>query len=220
MIFILLMASRFFPPHNRNAKQGFTLLELIVSLSIVLTILLGPVALLIRGLQDSRFARNRLRAILLAQEGIELVRVIRENNKICQVKGNSSHKWDNGLNSGHKQIDAIQKDSTDCNGPLGNLTFQNPRTLGGPCESTPLRMDAQGRYTYDNAGGTIETPFWRCVEVTQDSTDEADAIMHPANPISKEDYIRVSSKVGWRERGVAREIVFSTRLYDWSNTAD
>ena|SRR3989344_1583448 len=52
---------------NRRLLTGFTLIEVVVAFAIIMAALIGPVALITRGLTDVTFARNRLVALNLAQ---------------------------------------------------------------------------------------------------------------------------------------------------------
>src|SRR3989344_3040419 len=73
-------------------KKGFTLLETIVALAVITAAVVGPVVLITSGLISFGFAKNKLIALNLAQEGLELVRAIRENNVLCEALKGAGEK--------------------------------------------------------------------------------------------------------------------------------
>lgn len=69
---------------ERKLKQGFSIMEILVVLFIVSVSLLGVLSLLVQNIQVQNINKNNLIASSLSQEGIELVRRVRDNN------------WENG----------------------------------------------------------------------------------------------------------------------------
>ncbi len=83
-------------------KRGFTLLEVIVSMFIV-TLGVGSVfALVAQTVDSTRNVSSKLTAIYLAQEGMEIVRNIRDTNWLEQ-RTNPEVLWDEGIVSGDWQ---------------------------------------------------------------------------------------------------------------------
>lgn len=60
--------------------QGFTLVETMVAISLLAIALIGPYVAVQNAVQSSYVARDQLVASQLAQEGVEYVRWIRDNN--------------------------------------------------------------------------------------------------------------------------------------------
>lgn len=69
--------------------SGFSLVEVLVSVFLITTGLLASVNLISSSMRDSMDARNQLIAGQLAQEGVELVRNIRDNNWASADSGGS-----------------------------------------------------------------------------------------------------------------------------------
>ena len=63
-----------------NGQKGFTLVETFVAITVLVIAVLGPMSLLSRALQDSRYIKDEIIASYLAQEGVELVMDERNNN--------------------------------------------------------------------------------------------------------------------------------------------
>jgi len=67
--------------YNLQAKSGFTLIESLVAITILLIGVLGPMTAATRGITDGLYAGNQLVATYLTQEGLELLSTQIENNK-------------------------------------------------------------------------------------------------------------------------------------------
>jgi prepilin-type N-terminal cleavage/methylation domain-containing protein len=141
----------------QNPKQhnGFTLLEIIVSLFIV-TIGMGGVFIIIeRSFIIMSISESRLVAANLAQEGIEVVRNIRDTNWL-EAQG-----WDSGLGEGDYQVqyDDAETDIVFCALPCGydDMVF--------------LNIDEDGFYSYKDSGTYTTTKFKRRVIISDKTAD-------------------------------------------------
>jgi prepilin-type N-terminal cleavage/methylation domain-containing protein len=71
------------PRQTLAAKQrGFTLIEVLVAISVLLLGIVGPLALANASLQAGLLSRDQITAYYLAQEAIEMVREVRDENFI------------------------------------------------------------------------------------------------------------------------------------------
>lgn len=66
-----------------KTKRGFTLIETMVAISLLAISLTGPYVAVQNAVQSSYVARDQLVASQLAQEGIEYIRSIRDNNYLA-----------------------------------------------------------------------------------------------------------------------------------------
>lgn len=80
-------------------KKGFTIIELMAVLLVISIGMIGAMNLLSRVFLYSRLNASKLTAAYLAQEGVEIVRNIRDSN---WLQGNS---WDWGIDTGDQQAD-------------------------------------------------------------------------------------------------------------------
>lgn len=71
-------------------ESGFTLVETLVAIAIFATAITGLIVISGRGINDNVFVKNKLTASYLAQEGIEIVRMIRDN---AALNNPSSDYW-------------------------------------------------------------------------------------------------------------------------------
>ena len=82
-----------------TGRQGFTIIELLVVILIISIGITGSYALVGNIFASSSLMAQRLSAAYLAQEGIEIVRNIRDSN---WVNGDS---WNNGITTGNFEVD-------------------------------------------------------------------------------------------------------------------
>ena len=75
-------------------KKGFSLVEIIIILFIISIGLLGVLSLIIQNIQSQGYNKNNLVAYQLAQEGVELIRMVRDSN------WRQGEAYDAGLNDG------------------------------------------------------------------------------------------------------------------------
>jgi len=120
--------------------RGFSLLEVIIAISLLSVGIAGSVALINRTIKAGSVVKTQLIAWHLAQEGMEVVYNIRNTNWIEHAA------WDDGLGTGNH---CVNFDST---------------ALINPCEgvSRDLYISA-GHYTH--SGGAV-TDFSRYIEIS------------------------------------------------------
>ncbi len=82
-----------------SCRNGFTLIEAIVSIGILIIGLTGVLSLANQSLSIASASKTRLVASNLAQEGIEVIRNNRDNNWLAEIPFNS------GLLDGDYQVD-------------------------------------------------------------------------------------------------------------------
>lgn len=111
-------------------RSGFTLVEIVVVLFIISLGLIGVLTLIIQNIQSQSYNKNNLIAYQLAQEGIELVRKVRDSNWKAALPYNTN------LADGEYYMD--YQDATPQNG-------------SGPT-SFILKNDTTGFYIHDTAG--------------------------------------------------------------------
>lgn len=129
---------------RKNGNSGFTLIEAMIAVTLIISGITGLLVLVNRSMGFAILASNQLIAANLAQEGIELVRNIRDNNWM------NNENWLNGLEDGTYQIDYI-------NNELSINTEQ------------PLLFDEVVGYNYTQGDATF---FYRKIELTMINANE------------------------------------------------
>lgn len=82
----------------KKISGGFTLVETLVAISIFTMSILGLLIVLTNGISDTGYAKKKLAASYLAQEGIEYVRNQRDNAVLYDAIS-PSNGWDNFTNA-------------------------------------------------------------------------------------------------------------------------
>lgn len=134
----------YFKQKNNN-KRGFTLIEAMVAIAILLIAITGPLVLARQGLMSSRLAKNQIISFYLAQDAIEYVRSIRDSNFL------SGSNWLSNLSDcvdGYCQVDVTTSTISSC---------------GAQCPL--LRKSVDGLYGYNS--GWDETGFRRNIRLYQ-----------------------------------------------------
>lgn len=135
-----------------NSQQGFTMIELIIGLAILSFGIIAVYSVFFPAITQTYNVSSRLTAVYLAQEGLEIVRNIRDNNFIA---GNN---WAQGLLSCNLGCQASYKAGTAQQQQADQLAAFNP--------SQYLTLDADGFYSYSETG--ISTKFQRNITITQE----------------------------------------------------
>lgn len=170
-------------------QNGFTLLETVVALGVIMAAIVGPYALATRGLAHTIGNKNRLAGLYLAQEGIELVRFIRENNVLVGIPwdGEDGVENSNEIREGTWQISVLDV---------------RLAVFGG----SPLLYDsALSLYNHSSGDPSI---FTRSITIQKPPSTPTEGI-----PLS--DQIRVISQVSWTEGTQTRSVSLDQIFYNW-----
>jgi len=167
-------------------RQGFTIIEVLIAIFIIALGAGGLLTLSSQTIKASSFVNNKLVASYLAQEGVEIVRNIRDTNYLKIRQGDTGVAWD----------DNIILPGNDC--ATRCQTDYNDTALAGVGALTPLLRDAATNlYWYDS--GTA-TNFTREIKATLIGTDKIEVVV----------------TVFWTERNnVQHNVVAATELFNW-----
>lgn len=137
------------PTGQAGVRRGFTLIEVIISIAVILTAIVGLIGLSSFSVSSLETAKSKVIAVNLAQEGIEIIRNMRDSNWLIyrtqmEQGPEYSYLWLTGLGPGTYRV---QYDSA-------SLTA-NP-------DNPPLYKNSYGFYQYSPTGGTL-TPFRRTI---------------------------------------------------------
>jgi len=162
------MINKYFKKNNPGQK-GYSILEVVISLGIITLGLVGVLSLVIQNVRAQYVDKNNIIASMLSQEGLELVRNIRDSNRL------SSLSWKDGISNGGTKIFKIdyggKSTITDITGILSGRLYVN----------------ASGFYSNSSTGAA--TPFYRMITVI-DNTDylEVRCLVRHANGANVTDY--------------------------------
>lgn len=177
-------------------SNGFTLVEVLIAISIFVTSALAMLVTLSSGLTQTSYARDRLVASYLAQEGVEYLRNTRDNYMLFSPNGFKDFK------------DAL----TDCyDGPCN---FKESLNLSGqPIEFFKCSDDLtdcelgveEGKYTdlFSNPSNIDNIPsgFKRKISAGVSGVDS--------------NSIEVIVTVYWQQGSGTKSVAFSENLFNW-----
>jgi Tfp pilus assembly protein PilV len=183
---------------NKKLNEGFTLVETLVAISIFTMSLLGLMSIMASGISDTSYAKKKIIADYLAQEGIEYIRNMRDTFVLY------SSDAQNGWNNFYSNLTAHSCQAANgCYFNADNLFSLTPPmpmtkiTLLACSSSCPdiLYDDTTGKYGYAGA----DSGFSRKIQISQISADE----------------IKVSSIIYWTQGSGNYNITFSEDLFNW-----
>ena len=169
----------------RRIKRGFTLVETLVAISIFTVSILALMAVLSQGIADTSYAKQKIIAGYLAQEGIEYVRNMRDT-KVLYGSGNPWNQF--------------KSDFSPCNSENNACGFVKP--LPFSVSTCSALNDCK---LYVNDGGYDTNPsgsysgFVRKIWMDTAGANE----------------VKIFSKVSWTQGSGSYKITFSENLFNW-----
>jgi len=124
-----ILYSIFYIPYS--IKRGFTILEVIVAIFVLTVAVGGSFVLIQQTLIAASLAQSKLAAHYLAQEGIEIVRNIRDTNWLKQRSDELNFFWDTDI----IPLELPLGESRDC------IADYNDDGLSDFVEEKPLNLD-------------------------------------------------------------------------------
>lgn len=170
---------------GRKDQPAFSLIEIVAVLFIVSVALVGILALIVQNIQSQDYNKKTIIAYQLAQEGIELIRKVRDSN---WRQHNVNIHFDNNL-----PPDVYYMDYRDS---VPHSAAANPTGL------SVLSLDSNGFYFHDTSTPktSVNSGFSRLITIKD--FDETYVI-------------QVFSDVYWVENGHQNSYHLTTALYDW-----
>jgi len=182
-----------------SSTRGFTLIEALVAISILIVGILSSFLVVNRVLYSVTNISDRLTASFLAQEGLELVRNIRDTNLLRIFNNSEPISWNNGLNEGVYEIQAMATEETPYLIPLMNEEA-----------ARPLKYDTNDKL-FNYARGD-DTTFKRIIKITNIATRDP---VHP--DLLKQNEIRVEIIMKWRTKNTDYQLVVEDHLFNYFN---
>jgi type II secretory pathway pseudopilin PulG len=187
-------------------RLGFTLVETLVAITILLLVIIGPITIAQKGVQNAYYANNQMTAIYLAQEAIEAVRRQRDQVALDVVHDGAGDTWSWYTNSGVlasacKVTFPYSDTVLGCAFDIDNNTFVACSSSNYYCQ---LKIDTGGHYI--SAGAGSDSPYTRKVFIG--STDIINGNVG----------IPVTVEVSWTARifggSTQRTVKLQTWVYD------
>ncbi len=174
----------------QSGSRGFSLVETLISVAILLVAVIEPISLISDSLHKIYYAKDEVIAISLMQEGVELVRQVRDTNML------NASPWLTNLSPGDYTVD------------VGSFVAGGaPSSFVIPCVYCsgvlqPVYLDSVSGLYRQNIAGT-RTQFSRIISI--DNTGL------PANES------KVTVRVGWSTGGNTGGVLVKEYLFNWAS---
>lgn len=154
-------------------KTGFTLVESLVAVAILSLSIAGTFTAVQIGLKTSIAAKNQITAFYLAQEALEFIKNVRDNNALHSLDGTATD-WMTSLSAISTdpcysdnicRIDTYDETITRCGASFGSCPNLNQDT-------------STGRFSYTSGGTWIPTSFKREVKIHSTGSDSVDVTIN------------------------------------------
>jgi prepilin-type N-terminal cleavage/methylation domain-containing protein len=179
-----------------SSIRGFTLIETLVAISILLIAISGPFYAIQKAITSSNIARDQLIASALSQEAIEQVYSVRDSNYLLNNQGNT-FSWLSGLDGtsdGYHYTDCFAQDCT-----VDSYPDDTPGLVFAACPGScaPLNLSTDNIYTQHS--GFPATKFTRKLRLATITGNE----------------VRVVSTVSWSFQGTDYSVILTDEIYNW-----
>ena len=141
---------------SKSSERAFTLIETLVAVSVLLLSLAGPLTIAAQALSSAYYARDQITAFYLAQEGVEYIRAVRDENYIV-----GAANWLEGID------ECLGQPCT-----VDTVNFTHALCASGVCgrvllnENTDLFNHSSGRDTVYTRSVQLDTVAGNPKEVT------------------------------------------------------
>lgn len=199
----------------KKPQAGFSLIEVMVSIAILLIATVGPMTIAAQALKSAQYSREQNTAFFLAQEGIEAVILFRNEAGIAHVANPSSvasNAWASDSTISSCLVPDDGSPTEGCGLEFGNGS--NPINSAETCttaNNNPCRLyfddNAQrSRYTHSSAGSNELTQYTRQIYIDQVGTASG--------------RFKITSDVRWQPVGnlPPQTVKLQTYIHDIYNT--
>lgn len=170
--------------------KGFSLIETLIAVSVLMMAVAGPLSIASRGLVSAQFARDQIIAFHLAREATELIRNKRDENIL------SGQDWFDGMVSSPV---CLSPNVCRVSPTAEDVTFTI--CSGGACE--PLSVHTvTGIYDYDSGVNWRESRFTR-------------SISFETVPNHFDNEIVANVTIKWDTGSLSKEFTISEHFFNW-----
>jgi prepilin-type N-terminal cleavage/methylation domain-containing protein len=194
----------------KKITRGFTLVETLVAITVLLVVIIGPMTIAQKGMQNAYYAGDQTTAVYLAQEAIEAVQKLRDdvalqNFQDYKTDGNDhdgdTRSWYTSLNGNCKDSDGCDVDFQS-----GGPVFSRDCTSSSNCllkVSTAWPPTGVRVYGY-NAAWLTNSIYTRSIKVG--------AYVDGGYPVTVT--VRWMANIFGNPTNNARSVVLQTYIYD------
>ena len=195
-----------------HTQKGFTLVEVLVAISLLLMVIVGPLQILTRTNNSTAFATEQLTAWFLAQEGLELAQQARDGYMLLYFKDSATtpSPWSSFKAGTYLKCFT----GTGCDIVINNsgaVTVADCATPANCLLYVSSSIDpATGRSSYQHLDKTTASPYTRVITMKQTGTAGS----------GRGREIAATSTVTWRTGSLiaSQKVVTATFLFNIYDT--
>lgn len=186
-----------------NNRSGFSLVETLVAITILLIVITGPLTLVSSSARSTNFANDQVMAYFLAQEGLELAQAARDDFLIptfdTGYSGSPDEAW-NEFIGGTRYSDCFTTSGCGFDQETNATGVINDYSCAGSSNPCQLYLNTtagqRSKYTHVSSGNTM-TRYTRVITMDNSISDQ----------------VAVTSQVTWRSDGQRAEQAVETVTY-------
>jgi prepilin-type N-terminal cleavage/methylation domain-containing protein len=191
---------------NSHKQSGFSLVETLVAITILLIVITGPLTLVSNSARSTNFANDQVMANFLAQEGLELAQAARDNLLIPEFSASPpiTNAWERFSSAVPPAPYARCFNPNGCGldqntNAGGTLNVSDCLGTGAGCRLySNSDLTQRSRYTHgDNSGANSPTQYTRVIRMNNNVSGQ----------------IEIISRVTWRSDGQRAEQVVEAVTY-------
>jgi prepilin-type N-terminal cleavage/methylation domain-containing protein len=185
---------------QKNNQSGFSLVETLVAITILLIVITGPLTLVSNSARSTNFANDQVMANFLSQEGLELVQSVRDDLLIPKFATTSpiENGWDDFMSTNSNCFNSSGCGLDQATDGRGTVRPYNCSTISNCRLHFNTTADQRSAYTHI-AGSDTETRYTRVIKMTRGVTSPGQ--------------VEVVSTVTWRSDGQRAEQSVQTVTY-------
>ena len=168
----------YFTP-NQNPNAGFSLVETLVAIAILLIIIVGPMSIATNSANSTSFANQQVMAYFLAQEGLELAQKGRDDFLLSAFDNASDEgdndAWDDFTRSNGQFRDCFRNDGCSLeidDGSVGTVIVDRCQNATDCRLYLTTDANKRSKYTYDDSNNAEITDFTRIINMEEISTNK------------------------------------------------
>jgi prepilin-type N-terminal cleavage/methylation domain-containing protein len=188
---------------NITNKSGFSLVETLVAITILLLVIVGPLSISSTSVKSTMFSSEQVMAFFLAQEGLEISQNARDNLILQNFRGNNPDPWSDfrNTNGTFRWCYAVNGCGLSLRtNSIGSLGQVQSCSNANNCIITLDTGNGVNRSKYGHQNGATQTPYTRVIRMRRIGSNE----------------VSVTSTVTWQS-GFSKEIqqvVVQTSLFN------
>lgn len=198
-----------------KTEKGYSLVEVLIAISILMLAIVGPLTIAAKSIQTAQYARQQTTAFFLAQEGITIMNIIR-NEYALQAYNSAgptpdSWAWTIYPAAPANTVTTLARScfqAAGCGIDLRDRIFMDNDVVCTPAVTNPCTIKLRPANTnttvtslYTHLNGGAATPYTRIIRLTPQGASE----------------VLVSVEVRWNTTylgGTTQSVVLQTSLFD------